>query len=467
MTSQQNQTLTQGNRLYLYRLLRDSIGTGRQTFITQVEEALAADGLDAAAIGFEDARALMEALDEFVALTVFKGGRVYVTLTAQPAWDEALDAFGSGTATKGGDSGKPWKRKKGPRGMKPVRPPLVKRDEPDERADADEATQPDDAADEANAGITPETVNPAGEPDAAAAKTSRPGEDPSPNAIEGAPGSSERSAEGSLPANDAQPGEDVGSPAAPAQRDEAVGEAGDVPEADAPARAPEQPASAYSLTVVYDPEHANAGITTLESTPGAHGNSDQATPDPDAPASTVPEDAGHRACAAHAEPPAHQEADGASHVPEGAEVAPGIAEPAPEPPARTAPAAPPAGKAPEPATVPAAGESPTSPKPAAAVDLRDYPQNFAEEVYCPAPLLRELATLLPLGADALGIAGEYFYLACERGTAELGRGRAAFPLRYLRDGSRRTAIVRIKRQVQGAGTAGNAWAIESVEPEAD
>ena len=38
-------TLSLGNHIYLYRLLRDAIGCGKQTFMTQVEEALATGGL--------------------------------------------------------------------------------------------------------------------------------------------------------------------------------------------------------------------------------------------------------------------------------------------------------------------------------------------------------------------------------------------------------------------------------------
>ena len=92
MSSQQQPQLSQGNRMYLYRMLKAAIGTGRQTFITQIEEALAADGLAAEDMGFADARALMEALGDMVTLTVFKGGRVYATLVAQPEWDEALES---------------------------------------------------------------------------------------------------------------------------------------------------------------------------------------------------------------------------------------------------------------------------------------------------------------------------------------------------------------------------------------
>ena len=88
-----------------------------------------------------------------------------------------------------------------------------------------------------------------------------------------------------------------------------------------------------------------------------------------------------------------------------------------------------------------------------------YPQDFAAEVYCPASVMAELAALLPYGADALGIAGEYFYIACLRGTADLSRGGASFPLYYLHDGERHAATVRLKKRA----VSNLAWAIDAVE----
>lgn len=44
-------TLSLGNHIYLYRLLRDAIGCGKQTFMTQVEEALAAGDMTAYDLG--------------------------------------------------------------------------------------------------------------------------------------------------------------------------------------------------------------------------------------------------------------------------------------------------------------------------------------------------------------------------------------------------------------------------------
>ena len=67
-------TLSLGNHIYLYRLLRDAIGCGKQTFMTQVEEALAAGDMTAYDLGFESTRELLEELDDCIKLTVFKGG---------------------------------------------------------------------------------------------------------------------------------------------------------------------------------------------------------------------------------------------------------------------------------------------------------------------------------------------------------------------------------------------------------
>ncbi len=80
--------LTPNNRIYLYQLLSRELGCGTQTFMPAVEEALARDRMTSDDLGFESTRALLEALEEFVKLTVFKGGRIYATVMAQPAWDD-------------------------------------------------------------------------------------------------------------------------------------------------------------------------------------------------------------------------------------------------------------------------------------------------------------------------------------------------------------------------------------------
>lgn len=130
-TKVQAPQLTPNNRIYLYQLLSRELGCGKQTFMPAVEEALARDRMTADDLGFESTRALLEALEEFVKLTVFKGGRIYATVMVQPAWDEALAALESGkTKDASGPSNKPWKRKKADKALKPVRPKRVKRPEP-------------------------------------------------------------------------------------------------------------------------------------------------------------------------------------------------------------------------------------------------------------------------------------------------------------------------------------------------
>ena len=87
--------LSLGNHIYLYQLLKTALGTGKQTFLPAVEEVLAAEQFTAGDLGFAGTRALLEELSDFIDLKVFKGGRIYATVVAQPAWDEALAAASS------------------------------------------------------------------------------------------------------------------------------------------------------------------------------------------------------------------------------------------------------------------------------------------------------------------------------------------------------------------------------------
>ena len=72
--------ITPGNRLYLYKLLSSTLGTNHQALLSRVEEVLLEDGIAPQDLGQEDIQSLMEALPEFVRLTVFKKGRVYATI---------------------------------------------------------------------------------------------------------------------------------------------------------------------------------------------------------------------------------------------------------------------------------------------------------------------------------------------------------------------------------------------------
>lgn len=409
MASQQRAQLNQNNRIYLYDLFRTKFGCGRQTFVTQVEEALASDGLDACSLGYEDTRALLEDLDAFVTLTVFKGGRLYATIEAQPEWDEVLDAANNGTGA-GTGSAKPWKRKRGQRPLKPVRPQVVVVEEPvDAEAPADEDAAAEEPSAEQLAEDAGDGASPAEHEGAAVEDANNAAKSPERDAVDVVADGETNTA----PADETSPCEPSGAvDGKDTSPDAAADEPSDEPAATPAAEAPEP---AISLTVIYDPEHANAGIQTLASTPVST-----------APAKQVDE------ALAAANPAAQTENAGEA-------TAPLTARPS---------ATPTAAPQPQPA--------PTSP-----LDLDAYPKDFATDVWCPANLLSELTALLPYGADVLGIASEWFLIACERGTAELSRNRAAFPLRYLCDGERCSATIRLKRRP--ASDTGAPWALEAVE----
>ncbi len=112
--------LTDANRLYLYKLLGEALGVGRQTFLPRALEALAAEGITPENLGHPDAQALFSTLSDFCQLTAFKGGRFYVTITRREDWDQALAATEAPRQGSAGKGGKPWKRKKG--ALKPSRP---------------------------------------------------------------------------------------------------------------------------------------------------------------------------------------------------------------------------------------------------------------------------------------------------------------------------------------------------------
>lgn len=420
-------TLSLGNHIYLYRLLRDAIGCGKQTFMTQVEEALAAGDMAAYDLGFESTRGLLEELDDCIKLTVFKGGRLYATVIANEAWDAAL-AKGEDKpkATKGAKQSYK-KKKRGEKDLKAVRPKHVKRPEPEPVAEAVPEPEPE-AEIEVAIEVTAEAET------EIAATTD-------PKVI------SEQEATAELNETPKSTTEEVANqPETPAFQnsdvfgDEAEDDQSDDQGATESTPEPETPQPAISLTVVYDPENANAGITTMASTPIEAKSSVEnesamqvefETAAVDAPVTVKPADS-----AVKPEP-----------VPEPAPVIESV-------PASTCDQVP----APAPASVPAAAPTPA---PAAPAIPEDFPVDFATEVFCPGPLLHQLSTYLPYGADTLGIVGEYYWIARERGTIEAARNRASFPLRYTQAGERREVTVRIRRNTTGG--LGAAWAIDKVE----
>ena len=431
-------TLSLGNHIYLYRLLRDAIGCGKQTFMTQVEEALVAGDMTAYDLGFESTRELLEELDDCIKLTVFKGGRLYATVIANEAWDAAL-AKGEDKPKAAKEAKQSYKKKKrGEKDLKAVRPKHVKHPEPVAEVVPEPEPEPEievaievtaEAETEIAATTDPEVIS---EQEVTAELNEAPKSTTEEAANQPETSAFQNSDFFGDEAEDDQPADQGASESTPE---------------------PETPQPAISLTVVYDPENANAGITTMASTPieakssVENENATQVeveTAVADAPVTVKPADSTTK-------PKTTLEPADSTIKPE--------ATPEPAPVIESVPAAV-CDQIPAPAPSPAPAAAP-APAPAAPTIPKDFPIDFATEVFCPGPLLHQLSTYLPYGADTLGIVGEYYWIARERGTIEAARNRASFPLHYTQAGERREVAVRIRRNTIGG--LGAAWAIDKVE----
>ena len=420
-------TLSLGNHIYLYRLLRDAIGCGKQTFMTQVEEALATGDMAAYDLGFESTRELLEELDDCIKLTVFKGGRLYATVIANDAWDTALAKGEDKPKAAKGAKQSYKKKKRGEKDLKAVRPKHVKRPEPEPVAEVAPEPEPETEIEVA--------IEVTAEAETEIAATTDPevlSEQKATLELNEAPKSTTEEA-ADQPETSAFQNSDVFGDEAEDDQPNDQDTTESTPE-------PETPQPAISLTVVYDPENANAGITTMASTPieakssVENENATQVeveTSAADAPITVEPADS--------------------TTKPE--------TTPEPTPVIESVPTSA-CGQIPAPASSPAPAAAP-APAPAAPTIPEDFPIDFATEVFCPGPLLHQLSTYLPYGADTLGIVGEYYWIARERGTIEAARNRASFPLRYTQAGERHEVTVRIRRNT--AGGLGAAWTIDKVE----
>lgn len=423
-------TLSLGNHIYLYRLLRDAIGCGKQTFMTQVEEALAAGDMAAYDLGFESTRELLEELDDCIKLTVFKGGRLYATVIANDAWDAALAKGEDKPKAAKGAKQSYKKKKRGEKDLKAVRPKHVKRPEPEPVAEVASGPEPEievaievtaEAETEIAATTDPEVIS---EQEATAE-------------LNEAPKSTTEEAADQPETSVFQNSDVFGNEAEDDQSDEPADQ-----DATESAPEPETPQPAISLTVVYDPENANAGITTMASTPIEAKSSVENENAPQVELDTATADA----------PAIVETADSAAMPKVGIESVLGTE---PMPVVEVTPVN-------EQAFAPAMAPIPA---PVAPAIPEDFPVDFATEISCPGPLLHQLSTYLPYGADTLGIVGEYYWIARERGTIEAARNRASFPLRYTQDGERHEVAVRIRRNTTGG--LGATWTIDKVEEPAE
>ena len=129
--------IKQEHALYLYKLLKATIGVSKQTPLSTVEGVLIEDDLAPQDFGFDDIRALMEACPDFIKITAFKKGYVYATLLTFDTFEAALVAGEKNVESQ--NNGKPWKRRRGAKSIRALKPKhLVVETEPEVEAEPEE-----------------------------------------------------------------------------------------------------------------------------------------------------------------------------------------------------------------------------------------------------------------------------------------------------------------------------------------
>ena len=129
--------IKQEHALYLYKLLKATIGISKQTPLSSVEGVLIEDELAPQDFGFDDIRALMEACPDFIKITAFKKGYVYATLLTFETFEVALAAGEKNVEPQ--SNGKPWKRRRGAKSIRALKPKhLVVEADPEVKAEPED-----------------------------------------------------------------------------------------------------------------------------------------------------------------------------------------------------------------------------------------------------------------------------------------------------------------------------------------
>ena len=137
--------IKQEHAIYLYKLLKATIGVSKQTPLSTVVGVLIEDDLAPQDFGFDDIRALMEACPDFIKITAFKKGYVYATLLTFDTFEAALVAGEKNVESQ--NNGKPWKRRRGAKSIRALKPKhLVAETEPEaeELPTQEEPTEPEE-----------------------------------------------------------------------------------------------------------------------------------------------------------------------------------------------------------------------------------------------------------------------------------------------------------------------------------
>lgn len=137
--------IKQEHALYLYKLLKATIGISKQTPLSTVEDILVEDELAPQDFGFDDIRALMEACPDFIKITAFKKGYVYATLLTFETFEVALAAGEKNIEPQ--SNGKPWKRRRGAKSIRALKPKhLVVEAEPEVEPEPEELPVTEESA---------------------------------------------------------------------------------------------------------------------------------------------------------------------------------------------------------------------------------------------------------------------------------------------------------------------------------
>ena len=429
--------LTEGNAPYLYRLLRDELGAGRQTPVARVEEVLAADGIAPADVGCSDVAELLGRLDAFVRLTTFKKGRLYATVVANEPMDRALEKAGDADpAEKGAKNGKPWKRKRGPKQVRPTKPrhvePKAQKPAEPKPSPAEKDPEVETLATESTESVeTPIAVESTATETIAAESAAATPE----------PEAAESTAVATAPAATDEPDEPTAA-AEPVATTEPVAAAAPEPE-------PAKPS--ITLNITYDPyEGAEDGL--LDPAPENDTPGSELEPKVEAPsADTTPTEPARATAATQGAPDtatgaasAASPVAAANRVPAGSPVAAAPhADAEPAAPAELAEAA-----EPRPQAIPVRLQS-------------DLPQNFSAEVHCKDELLNMLYRILPLDEDVMALLDEDWRVARSTGSLSGTRSKVSFPLRYLREDGSTPVEVTLRRTTKP--TAGKRWNLAYVD----
>lgn len=393
-----------------------------------------------------------------------------------PAWDAALDAAATGkdadkTGARAG--GRPYRKKKGAKALRPVRPRRVASEEPQtvsEKPKAGSGNTSDEGAkaEEISVGAADKTApdEPVSVPDNAPARecTCAP-------VTTGEDAGSEPSAptEATCPAA-----------ASATETTEAESASGAAPtvETGEEAEVPQAPVSGIQLTVTYDPYTGIEGEQALtatsrdtratEPTGGPKvANAQAAEPSDDPgltratsshPAMVTGEGMHDAAVETRALPDRPAAAHNPAKQPFPARTGAERVAPAHAVPAQTAPAQAPAKPAAAPAatvTTTAGGHAPS------ALALKGYPRDLARELRVPAALLGVLVRIVPMGSDALAELTEDFRVARGAGTVMGARARATFPLRHAGEHGE-PVMATIRRQADRTGS-GPTWELVELE----